>query len=99
MSIAGIAEVARRLDAEARERVEAMALEAQHEIMGITAALQLHDEKHWATAAVVAVAGALLRLIPTEKPELAYSVVEEWHRARGGVVEEEDDIGAEAGNA
>jgi hypothetical protein len=99
VSVDGIAAVARQLENEARARVAKLAEDARHDLQGIAAAFDLHNEKYWSVEAVIAVAGVLLRLMPEASPELACKVVETWQVGRGGVIEETDDIGEERGSA
>jgi hypothetical protein len=100
VSIAAIAEAARQLDDEAWMRVEELALDAKHTLQGIAAAFELHDVQVWSTDDVANVAGVLMRLLPDERPELLFRVIQAWQSARGGTVLEEDGlVGEERGNA
>jgi hypothetical protein len=97
VDVAAVARFARELHAQAQARAEAFAREASRELAGISAALGLLVQV-WTTSDLVAVAGALLRLAPGERPELLVEAARAWHVGSGGLVED-DDLGDERGQA
>ncbi len=98
MSLDTIARAARELHEQARARVDEIVRTGGHVLNGICAAFQLHDVEVWTGADLIAVAGAMLRLAPQERPELLVEAARAWHVARGGTVDD-DDLGEERGSA